>query len=956
MAKQRKRQSIEEMTPVLSLDDSGAPAVSPDFEALLRQPVITSEKLPSDFDASIEAAHIVTLWTTIPRLRKYRFDRFVHAGGSGMVFKTFLEDTITPRALKIARAKLFTVDVSGGVASSLSPVSESELQALEKISHPNVVRLYDAIENERGVVAIATTYIEAPKSLDSFLHATLDKDPDPKRTKGIHPFSPRRLDDACRFILDRCVEISSAIQHMHSLQIFHFDIKPANILLSEAKGAPHWAMLTDMGACVDATRLPSATRTRVHFTWTYAHPDLTDIVNDPSGISGGGLKASASVRAGDALSKYDLFAFGKTIQEMLAILATEFGERCHASYAFRFLHIIGCLLLDGRNVAPASGEEGHSDVLEKHGRRFVTDSALGYPIGLFIARRITTASELTARLNRFSREYSWNHMAPELDAWQPELINSVAHSPAPFTERVAALLNHPAVRRLKDEPQLGWMREVYPGATHDRWSHSLGVFSATVGFYNSLLSDPELPTLRILVNRKDISHAFVAALLHDLGQSTFGHDLEEACPFLFSHEEIVMRLLDEETWGAPTLSEVINRHWPEVERERLDFILTNGAGSGDANNTSRDGSRVLDGLARDVIKGPIDADKLDYLLRDSIFCGVSYGHGIDVPRFLRALTVSSIEESYGVRLALAYKAKGRAAVTSVLLARYQMFGSVYWHHTFRCIQAMFVDAAAATFGALEHQPRKLRGLRVKAEEIKELLYHRIVCGKSWERTLDAAQHICGPAGRWFAIVTGEAPPAISADRAMEFLWRFADDGRRELMEKLAKRQLYKRAFELRLGELGERADYSALKADLSPLKRKAMAVSLQTQLMDAVQDAMRERGPSSESISEQAARDRVQELKKESAPLVLIDFPVRGIGTDSNTPMEIGDATRKYFVLPRGHTHEDNVFSVVSRLQQHWATLRLFVSPELHELVIRYLHPRKIEGIVQSVIPKIRHN
>jgi hypothetical protein len=189
---------------------------------------------------------------------------------------------------------------------------------------------------------------------------------------------------------------------------------------------------------------------------------------------------------------------------------------------------------------------------------------------------------------------------------------------------------------------------------------------------------------------------------------------------------------------------------------------------------------------------------------------------------------------------------------------------------------------------------------------------------------------------------------------MEFLWRFAEDGRRVLLQKLADRRLYKRAFELRLGELGDRADYSAMKTELSPLNRKEMAVKLQQQLMDAVQDAMRERGPKSESIAETAARLRVQELADAKEPLVLVDFPVRGISSDSNTPMEIGDATRKYFVLPRGHSQEDNVFNVVSRLQQHWATLRLFVSPELHELVIRYLRPKKIEGIVQSVVPRIK--
>ena len=63
----------------------------------------------------------------------------------GMVFKVFRGDSTTPLALKIARRRLMNV-VQGDTAKALSPVSEAELKALERLSHPNVVRLYDAIE------------------------------------------------------------------------------------------------------------------------------------------------------------------------------------------------------------------------------------------------------------------------------------------------------------------------------------------------------------------------------------------------------------------------------------------------------------------------------------------------------------------------------------------------------------------------------------------------------------------------------------------------------------------------------------------------------------------------------------------------------------------------------------------------------------------------------------------
>ena len=134
-----------------------------------------------------------------------------------------------------------------------------------------------------------------------------------------------------------------------------------------------------------------AAAVRVHFTWTYAHPSLTNIINDPGSISGGGLKASASIAPGNGFAAYDLFSFGKTIQEALAILEAEFGERCHASYGFRFLHLIACMLLDGQNSPGVR-------VIDKDGRRFVPDVAMGYPPEVFESHRIRSADELVQRL------------------------------------------------------------------------------------------------------------------------------------------------------------------------------------------------------------------------------------------------------------------------------------------------------------------------------------------------------------------------------------------------------------------------------------------------------------------------------------------------------------------------------------------------------------------------------
>lgn len=913
----------------LPLSSSNPLTPTPSFRELLSKPIVKSA-LPSGFGIEEEASHLEQLWVSCPKLTRYTFQNFVHAGGSGMVFKVDLKGAASSQALKIVRKRIYNREESGPNApTALSPVSQRELLALEKINHPNIVRLYDALEDGRGVIGISTTYIDNPMPLDEYLTSTLKKDPDPQRRRGIHPFSPQRLDDACAFILRRCQEMASALAHMHELKIFHFDVKPANILISSS----NQAVLTDLGACVHAEDLGSGKEIRAQFTWTYAHNNLTSLINDPASISGGGLKATAKVDPSLGLDKYDLFAFGRTIQEALAILEREFGERCYVTYGFRYLHLIASLLLDGHN-APSEDE-----VRESNGRRFVNDQAMSYPVELFAAHKITTAAELVERLSRFSRQHSWYARTPELDPWQPDVINTGIGDPAPFTRRVAGVLGHPCIRRLKSELQLGWIKEVYPGATHTRWSHTIGVFAGAVCYYNALLADPEIPTLRILVDAVDISHGLLAAILHDIGQTAFAHDFEAACPDLYNHEKVVGRLLDEERWGKPTLRDTIRRWWPEVNLERVLSILQHSF------------ARPVDGIAADIIDGPIDADKFDYLLRDSIACGVPYGKGIDRTRFLQALSVDARKTGKSsCRLALAYRAKGAAAIESLLLARYQMYGAVYWHHTFRCIQAMFAHAVAATFAGMKSNRKKsLRGTQLATSTVEDLIYYRVVCGASMPECEDLMQRRSLPRD----FLKG-APPIFTDERALEFVWKFADDKNRRLLERITRRDLYRRVFEARLGDLGDLGNYHALRTEFMPENRPSMAANLEKAFLDSIYKAMSQRGPI-ESISEDEARRRYQDLQKSDIPRVVVDLPIRGISEERNVPSEISDPARKYLSGYVRTVHgKRNALQTMRTLQTQIASIRVFAAPELHELVVRYLNPDAVQACVESVVPRIK--
>lgn len=952
-----KKKSISkkaaETEPLLAVAVSNTPTLAPDFLALLRQPLVDLE-LPRDFSEPDEDEHLSSLWMSSPELQSYRFDRFVHAGGSGMVFKVFaIGGAPTPLALKIARKRLYSAKAPNpNVAQSLSPLSDQELRALTRLSHSNIVRLHDTIVDKKGVFAIVTSFVNNPAPLDQFLRDTLGKDPSRKR--GVHAFSPQRLDAACVFLFERFQEIVEAITHMHEQNLFHCDLKPANILVESLPRndknhlMSRHAILTDLGSCVHPDDADKDGHIKIHFTWTYAHPKLRDMSSDPRGISGGGLKASARPKIVEGLARFDLFALGRTLQETLAELEREFGERCYAAYSFRFLHLIAALLLDGYN-APLKEK-----VREQDGRRFIRDAALDYPVELFEKKKLTNAKQLSERLRRFSRSYWPSATVPELDAWGPDVVNTGIDTVAPFSKRVAEIFRHPAVSRLRSELQLGWIKEVYPGATHTRWSHSLGVFATAAEYYAALLADPEVPSARILLNPRDIEHGLVAAILHDVGQIAFGHDFEAASPQFYDHESLVRRLLSDTSWGTETLGKAIEKNWPRVKLDRVLAILEYTKQDEYNKKESEKPSRLLDpvdGIAQDIISGPIDADKLDYLIRDSASCRVPYALGIDRPRFLRAITVDAKEVLGVPRMALAYRAKGSAAVESLLLARYQMYGAVYWHHTFRCIQAMFTHAVATTFHGTDSTGIVIGKNKLSPADLLEFFYVRVVCG----HTLSNCRHLLSAKKIWMPNLFFEDPPAeLVGERALEFLWKCSGKPIRELITKLATRQLFRRVFEVQIGDLGEHVEYSAIREVFDVSQRINLCTRLRDAFLNSVHKLIQQKGETA-SVSESAARKRYGELSRKESPLIVIDFPMRGIAKDKNFPRAIGDPERKYISgRSEGSSQGRSVFHIVRRMQIANASVRVFAERDLHELIVRYLEPRDVQEVTESVLPILK--
>jgi HD superfamily phosphohydrolase len=225
-------------------------------------------------------------------------------------------------------------------------------------------------------------------------------------------------------------------------------------------------------------------------------------------------------------------------------------------------------------------------------------------------------------------------------------------------------LDTPAVQRLRYVRQLGHAFLVYPGATHTRFEHALGAYHLTRRALASLDERGELAGVPADA-RRDVQ---LAALLHDIGHYPFSHALEEAG--FTSHETLGVRKLGEGELGA-----------------RLEAIGGAGLAGAVGDLIAGRSASPLQGL----ISGSLDLDKIDYLSRDARMCGVPYGT-VDVDRLLGSLTL--VPHGDG-RLEVGVHEKGVSALESLLLAQYQMYRNVYWHHAVRSATCMFKRAVRA---------------------------------------------------------------------------------------------------------------------------------------------------------------------------------------------------------------------------------------------------------------------
>lgn len=235
------------------------------------------------------------------------------------------------------------------------------------------------------------------------------------------------------------------------------------------------------------------------------------------------------------------------------------------------------------------------------------------------------------------------------------------------------VINSPEFQHLGRIKQLGPTYLVYPGATHTRLAHSLGVFHVAFRMIRKLLSFDNCPVL----DETAVRSYLVAALLHDLGHFPFTHSLKELP--LAEHESLAADMVT--TGSLKALVQDAGRADPLMVAAIID-------------ETRPDEGSLEVRFFRRLLSGTLDPDKLDYLNRDAYFCGVPYGtQDLD-------FALSRIVPTGGDEIALAEN--GISAVENILFSKYLMYRAVYWHRTVRVATAMIKKALyhALTSGRL----------------------------------------------------------------------------------------------------------------------------------------------------------------------------------------------------------------------------------------------------------------
>lgn len=242
---------------------------------------------------------------------------------------------------------------------------------------------------------------------------------------------------------------------------------------------------------------------------------------------------------------------------------------------------------------------------------------------------------------------------------EEKIIQDPIHGNITTEDWIIDIIDTSCFQRLRRIKQIGFGNLVYPGANHTRFEHSIGTMHIA-----------KLLTQKMDISDKIKDEIIVAALIHDMGHPPFSHSSERLVnKYLgLDHEDLVK------------------------DTEIKDILVEKGLRIGEVFQHVKGNSSI------DIVSGDIDADRMDYLVRDSYYTGVAYGV-FDLMRLINKIYFEDrrmIIDSGGLR-----------AAESLLISRFMMYPTVYYHHVCRIAEKMYEKAVEKCLADELIEPEKL---------------------------------------------------------------------------------------------------------------------------------------------------------------------------------------------------------------------------------------------------------